>query len=91
MKENHFNLNSIGDIGQKSIPELGFFIKDIKTFILNLTDSIKEIEIIRDLGFGLGAEAARILKESPKWIPGQLNGKPTRMIYSLPITINSNI
>lgn len=45
LKENHFNLNSIGDIGQKSIPELGFFIKDIKTFILNLTDSIKEIEI----------------------------------------------
>jgi hypothetical protein len=60
-------------------------------FFIEKDGSIKEIEIIRDLGFGLGAEAARILKESPKWIPGQLNGKPTRMIYSLPITINSNI
>ena len=60
-------------------------------FFIEKDGSITDIEIIRDLGFGLGAEAARILKESPKWIPGQLNGKPTRMIYSLPITINSNI
>ena len=60
-------------------------------FFIEKDGSITDIEIIRDLGFGLGAEAARILKESPKWIPGQVNGKPTRMIYSLPITINSNI
>lgn len=60
-------------------------------FFIEKDGSITEIEIIRDLGFGLGDEAARILKESPKWIPGQVNGKPARMIYSLPITINSNI
>ena len=60
-------------------------------FFIEKDGSITDIEIIRDLGFGLGDEAARILKESPKWIPGQVNGKPTRMIYSLPITINSNI
>ena len=60
-------------------------------FFIEKDGSIKDIEIVRDLGFGLGDEAARILKESPKWFPGQVNGKPTRMIYSLPITINSNI
>ena len=58
-------------------------------FFIEKDGSLTDIEIIRDLGFGLGDEAARILKESPKWIPGQVNGKPTRMIYSLPITINS--
>lgn len=60
-------------------------------FIVEKDGSITEIEIIRDLGFGLGDEAVRVLKESPKWIPGQVNGKPARMIYSLPITINPNI
>lgn len=44
-KDNYFNLNRINDIGQKSIPELGFFLKEIKTFILDISDSIKEIEI----------------------------------------------
>lgn len=44
-RDNYFNLNRINDVGQKSIPELGFFLKEIKTFILDLTDSIKEIQI----------------------------------------------
>ncbi len=44
-RDNYFNLNRINDIGQKSIPELGFFLKEIKTFILDLTDSVKEIKI----------------------------------------------
>lgn len=60
-------------------------------FIVEKDGGISEIEIIKDLGFGLGAEATRVLKESPKWIPGQLNGKPARMIYSMPIMINSNL
>lgn len=41
----YFNINKIPEIGPKSIPELGFFLKEIKTFILDLTDSIKEIKI----------------------------------------------
>ena len=58
-------------------------------FFIEKDGSLTEIEIIRDLGFGLGDEAVRILKESPKWIPGLENGKPARMMYSLPIMIES--
>ena len=60
-------------------------------FFIEKDGSITDIEIIRDLGFGLGDEAVRVIKESPKWIPGQVNGKPARMMYSLPITINPNL
>ena len=56
-------------------------------FMVEKDGSISEIEILRDLGFGLGDEAVRVLKESPKWIPGKLNGKPIRSKYSLPISI----
>ena len=58
-------------------------------FFVEKDGSLTDIEIIRDLGFGLGDEAVRVLKESPKWIPGQVNGKPARMMYSLPISIVS--
>ena len=44
-KDIYFNINKIKEVGPKSIPELGFFLKEIKTFILDLTDSLKEIKI----------------------------------------------
>lgn len=40
----YFNLNKIEDVGAKSIPEIGFFLKEIKTFILDLSDEVREIE-----------------------------------------------
>ena len=58
-------------------------------FFIEKDGSLTDIEIIRDLGFGLGGEAVRVIKQSPKWIPGLENGKPVRMMYSLPITINA--
>ena len=58
-------------------------------FFVEKDGSLSDIEIIRDLGFGLGDEAVRVIKESPKWIPGLENGKPARMLYSLPILIES--
>ncbi len=58
-------------------------------FFVEKEGSLSDIEIIRDLGFGLGDEAVRVLKESPKWIPGQVNGKPARMVFTFPISIDS--
>jgi hypothetical protein len=58
-------------------------------FFIEKDGSLTEIEIIRDLGFGLGDEAIRVLKESPKWIPGSVNGSPVRMTFSIPILIES--
>lgn len=42
-RDNYFNLNRINDVGQKSIPELGFFLKEIKTFILELSNDNNSI------------------------------------------------
>jgi hypothetical protein len=41
------------------------------------------------MGFGTGEEAIRVLKLSPKWIPGKDKDKPVRVQYSLPITLQS--
>ncbi|MGE4348010.1 MAG: energy transducer TonB, partial [Flavobacteriaceae bacterium] len=50
--------------------------------------SLTDIKVIRDLGYGTGAEAVRVLKKSKKWKPGTQNGKPVRVKYTLPISIN---
>jgi protein TonB len=58
-------------------------------FVIEKDGSVVEAKVIRDLGYGTGEEAVRVLKESPKWSPGIQNGKPVRVMYSLPITIQS--
>ena len=50
---------------------------------------IPVIKVIRDIGYGTGKEAIRVLSKCPKWLPGEQNGKKVRVLYSLPITIQS--
>lgn len=59
------------------------------SFFVEEDGSLSEIKLIKDLKFGTGEEAIRVLKICPKWIPGEIDGKKTRMIYSLPIKIQS--
>ncbi|WP_235831007.1 M56 family metallopeptidase [Flavobacterium ustbae] len=58
-------------------------------FMVEKDGSLSEFKIVKDAGYGLGEEAIRVLKLSPKWIPGSENGKPVRVLYSLPITIQA--
>jgi len=60
------------------------------TFIIEKDGSLSGIKILRDIGFGTGEEALRVLQISPNWIPGKYKGEPVRAMYSLPITIQSN-
>jgi beta-lactamase regulating signal transducer with metallopeptidase domain len=59
------------------------------TFIIEKDGSLSDIKTIRDIGFGSGEEAIRVLKLCPNWIPGKMNGVPVRVLYSLPITLQS--
>ncbi len=59
------------------------------SFIVEKDGSLTDIRVVRDLGYGTGKEAIRVLNKCPKWIPGQKNGKPIRVMYSIPITVFS--
>jgi protein TonB len=59
------------------------------TFVVEKDGSLTDIKVIRDIGYGTGKEAIRVLKNSPRWNPGEQNGKKVRVQYSLPITIKS--
>ncbi|WP_333876963.1 energy transducer TonB [Flavobacterium sp.] len=69
-------------------------VKDLKgkifaTFVVEKDGSITDVKVIRDMGYGTKEEAIRVLTQSPKWIPGEQSGKKVRVIYSLPISIQS--
>lgn len=59
------------------------------SFVIEKDGSIDEIRVLRDIGYGTGKEAIRVLKLCPKWIPGEQNGKKVRCTYSLPISIEA--
>lgn len=59
------------------------------TYIIETNGEISNIKVLRDIGYGTGEEAIRVLKLSPKWAPGKINDEAVRTQYSLPISIQS--
>ncbi len=59
----------------------------IVSFVVEKDGSLTDIKILKDLGYGTGAEAIRVLKKSPKWVPAEQNGKKVRCSFQLPIAI----
>lgn len=59
----------------------------IVSFVVEKDGSLTDIKVIRDLGYGTGEEAIRVLKKSKKWRPGIQKGKAVRVSYTLPIRL----
>jgi protein TonB len=63
--------------------------KILITFVIEKDGSINEIKVLQDIGYGTGDEAIRVMKKSLNWIPAQMDGKPVRVLFKFPITIQS--
>jgi len=55
-------------------------------FIVERDGSLTDIKLIRGIGSGCDDEAIRVLKSSPHWKPGILNGREVRVYYTVPIS-----
>jgi protein TonB len=64
--------------------------KLIVAFVVDKDGSLTDIKVLRDIGFGTGTEAVRVLKLSPKWIPAEQNGQTVRCAFTLPINIETS-
>ena len=51
--------------------------------------SLTDIKVVRDIGYGTGKEAERVLRKSPRWTPAEQNGKKVRCSYMIPIKIET--
>ncbi|TDQ09286.1 energy transducer TonB [Pedobacter metabolipauper] len=56
------------------------------SFVVETDGSLSDIKIDRKLGAGTDEEAVRVLKKSPKWIPGKYKGEVVRTKFNIPIS-----
>ena len=55
-------------------------------FVVEKDGSITNAEVVKSVYPPLDEEALRVVKGMPKWIPGMMNGEPTRVKYTVPVT-----
>ena len=58
----------------------------VVSFIVEPDGSLSKIRIKESVSPSINAEAKRIVKGMPRWIPGKKDGKPVRVRFSVPIT-----
>ena len=58
------------------------------SFVVEKDGTLSNIKLIKDLGFGTGMAAVRLLENAPKWSPGIQKGKKVRVTYNLPIRLD---
>ena len=69
--------------------EEGLKGKVIVSFVVEKDGSLTDIKVLKDIGYGTGAEAIRVLKKCAKWTPAEQNGKKVRCSYQIPIAIET--
>lgn len=54
-------------------------------FIIDTEGNIRNVVVVKDIGSGCGKEAIRVVNSMPRWIPGEANGHPVKVRFTLPI------
>lgn len=65
--------------------ELNIQGKVICEFTVTSEGKIKDVKVIKAVGFGLDDEAVRVIKEMPNWKPGTQNGAKVDSKFTLPV------
>lgn len=65
--------------------EMGEQGKVYVKFVVNSKGKIEKVGIRKGVSDALDAEAKRVVKKMPNWIPGEKDGKPVSVNFTLPI------
>ena len=55
------------------------------TFTVGSSGKIRDVELLKGIGFGLDEEALRVVKAMPRWQPGRQSGENVAVKYVMPI------
>ena len=58
----------------------------IVAFVVEKDGSVTDVTVVRSVDPSLDKEAARVVRQMPKWIPGKQNGAAVRVKYNVPVT-----
>jgi antitoxin component YwqK of YwqJK toxin-antitoxin module len=70
--------------------ERGISGRIVVSFIVEANGMISNINLVKDIGYGTGRAAIKVMEDSPKWIPGLQHGIPVRVSYTLPLVLKTN-
>jgi TonB family protein len=59
-------------------------------FVVSANGTIEDVVVLKSVDPSLDAEAVRVIKSMPKWIPGKQNEKNVSVYYILPILFRLN-
>jgi len=59
-------------------------------FVVGFDGSVQEVEIVRKSHPSIDAEVLRVVKKSPKWKPGMVDGHTVRVKQTLPVVFISD-
>ncbi|MBT8189802.1 MAG: energy transducer TonB, partial [Bacteroidia bacterium] len=58
-------------------------------FVVSEDGSVKDINVVRDIGAGCGDAAKKVVEGMnrlpQKWTPGKQRGRPVKVLYTLPV------
>ena len=54
-------------------------------FVVSKTGELTDIKVIKGIGMGCDEEALRVIKDHPKWEPGEQRGRPVNVRMVVPI------
>jgi protein TonB len=79
-------------LNEMKYPEIAIENEDQGTvyvvFIIEADGSIGDVKITKGVSFEIDREAKRVIKNSPKWIPGRINKVNVRSRLNIPIKFN---
>lgn len=55
------------------------------SFIVTKEGDIKDVNLLKGLGFGTNEEAIRLVQSMPRWLPGKQSGRPVNVKYNLAV------
>lgn len=55
-------------------------------FVVSKKGRIKDVKVLQGSHPLLDAEAVRVVEGMPRWVPGEVNGKPANIRMNLPVT-----
>lgn len=70
----------------KAAREKGIEGRVICSFIVEPSGSLSNITVVKGVSPDMDEESVRVLKLSPKWIPGMEHGEKVRVQYAIPIS-----
>ena len=70
--------------------ELGIQGKVICSFVVDKSGEIRNVTVLRGIGYGCDQEAIRVIKAMPAWKPGRQSGQVVNVKYNIPISFKLN-